>query len=139
MHLLDTDTLTYLYAGHPRVERNLRELDDEEVAITVITRIEMLRGRFDFMLKAATGADLLRAQQLLARTEDLLDQMPVVSITEASAAEFDRLRNVKGLRKIGRADLLVASIALAHRATLVTRNLRHFDQVPRLRVVNWIN
>jgi tRNA(fMet)-specific endonuclease VapC len=60
MHLLDTDTLTYLHAGHPRVEEHLRRLDDDEVAITVITRIEVLRGRFDFVLKAATGTDLLR-------------------------------------------------------------------------------
>ena len=57
MHILDTDTLTYLHAGHSRVRQRLQELDDPEVAITVITRIEVLRGRFDFILKAATGAD----------------------------------------------------------------------------------
>ena len=55
----------------------------------------------------------------------------------AAAAEFDRLRQNKKLTKIGRADLLIASIALAHRATLVTRNLLHFQQVPGLRLENW--
>ena len=44
MHLLDTDTLTYLHAGHPRVIERLRKLDDPEVAITIITKIELLRG-----------------------------------------------------------------------------------------------
>ena len=34
-------------------------------------------------------------------------------------------------------DLLIASIALAQRATLVTRNLRHFRQIPALNVENW--
>ena len=40
---------------------------------------------------------------------------------------------------MGRADMLVASIALAHRATLVTRNLRHFSKVPDLATVNWVD
>jgi tRNA(fMet)-specific endonuclease VapC len=82
---------------------------------------------------------LLDTDTLLNRAEELLEQMPVVPITEASAAVFDRLRQAPRLRKIGRADLLTASIALAHRATLVTRNLRHFRQVPDLSVQNWID
>jgi tRNA(fMet)-specific endonuclease VapC len=139
MHLLDTDTLTHLYAGHPRVTEHLRQLADPDVSTTIITKIELLRGRFEFTLKVATGAELLRAQLLLTRTEELLAQIVIVPIDEAAAAQFDRLRLARGLRKIGRADLLVASIALAHRATLVTRNLRHFKQVPGLVVVNWVD
>jgi len=139
MHLLDTDPLTYLHAGHPRVVEHLRELADPDVGTTIITKIELLRGRFDFVLKAATGAELLKAQRLLARTEELLAQIVVVPLDEQAAAQFDRLSAAKGLRKIGRADLLIASIALAHRATLVTRNVRHFRQIPGLTVTNWVN
>jgi tRNA(fMet)-specific endonuclease VapC len=139
MHLLDTDTLTYVHAGHPRVVRRLRELDDPDVGTTIITKIELLRGRFEFMLKAASGTDLLRAQQLLTQTEELLAQLWVVPLDEAAAVEFDRLRAARRLRKIGRADLLIASIAIAHRATLVTRNVRHFQQVPGLTVTNWVD
>ena len=39
---------------------------------------------------------------------------------------FNRIKIIKGLKKIGRADLLIASIALTHKAILVTRNVRHF-------------
>ena len=139
MHLLDTDTLTHLHAGHPRVVGRLRQLADSDVGTTIITKIELLRGRFDFLLKAATGPELLRAQQLLVRTDELLAQIPVVPIDKAAAAQFDRLRGMKRLKKIGRTDLLISSIALAHRATLVTRNVRHFKQVPGLTVVNWVD
>ena len=59
MHILDTDILTYLHAGHPRVIQRLRELDDPDIAITLITKIELLRGRFDYVLKAATGVELI--------------------------------------------------------------------------------
>jgi tRNA(fMet)-specific endonuclease VapC len=139
MHVLDTDTLTHLYAGHPRVVEHLQTLDDPVVGTTIITRIEVLRGRFDFVLKAETGAELLRAQQLLVRSEELLSQLLVVPIDESAAIQFERLRATKGLKKIGRADLLVASIALSQHATLVTRNLRHFRQVPGLSLANWVD
>ena len=111
MHLLDTDTLTYLHAGHLRVVRHLRELDDPDVGTTIITKIELLRGRFEFLLKAASGTDLLRAQQWLVGTEELLAQILIVPMDEAAAFEFYRLRAANRLRKIGRADLLIASTA----------------------------
>ena len=139
MHILDTDTLTHLHAGHPRVIQCLRELADPLVATTIITKIELLRGRFDYMLRAATGPELLRAQQRLARTEELLAQIPVLFLDEQAAELFDQLHATPKLGRIGRADLLIASIALSHRATLVTRNVRHFRQVTGLDVKNWVD
>ncbi|MDJ0799820.1 MAG: type II toxin-antitoxin system VapC family toxin [Calothrix sp. MO_167.B12] len=139
MHLLDTDTLTHLYAGQANVVERLRTADDPDVGITIITKVEVLRGRIDYLLKAQTGTDLLKAQKLFLRTEELLHQLMIVPITEAASEEFERLRMVPKLRKIGRADLLIASIALANRATLVTRNTRHFKQIPGLQVVNWVD
>ena len=139
MHLLDTDTLTHLHAGHPRVIDRLRNVDDPIVGTTVITKVELLRGRIDFLLKAAKGADVVRAQQWLTRTEELLAQILIVPFDEIAAKEFDRLLANKAHRKIGRADLLIASIALANRATLVTRNVRHFRQLHSIQVVNWVD
>ena len=71
--------------------------------------------------------------------EELLAQIEVVLLNNASLTIFQRLRGTKGLKRIGRADLLIASIALAQQATLVTRNLRHFRQVPNLKAVNWVD
>ncbi len=139
MYLLDTDTLTYLWAGRAKVIERLRAVDDGEVGITIITKIEVLRGRIDYLLKAETGADLLKAQELLFRTEELLNQLLIMPMNQAAAEQFEGLRVTPKLHKIGRADLLIASIALANRAILVTRNLRHFKQIPSLRVVNWVD
>ncbi len=139
MHLLDTDTLTHLHAGQQNVVKQLRAVDDPDVGITIITKVEVLRGRIDYLLKAETGVELLKAQELLFRTEELLNQLLVVPISQAASEQFDRLRATPKLRKIGRADLLIASIALANRATLATRNLRHFRQIPGIRVVNWVD
>jgi tRNA(fMet)-specific endonuclease VapC len=139
MYLLDTDTLTHLYAGNERVVERLKSVGDEEVGITIITKAEVLRGRIDYLIKAETGKSLLKAQELLFRTETLLNDLLIVPLDRSASLEFDRLRDVSKFRKIGRADLLIASIVLAHRAVLVTRNLRHFQQIPNVKLENWVD
>ena len=76
---------------------------------------------------------------MLTRTEELLEQLVVLPFDTESSRRFDLLSQQSKLRKVGRADLLIASIALGQRATLVTRNLRHFSVIPDLRVVNWVD
>ncbi len=56
VYILDTDTLTRLHAGHPRVSEQSRHIDDSQVATTVVTKVEVLRRRFAFLLKAANTA-----------------------------------------------------------------------------------
>jgi tRNA(fMet)-specific endonuclease VapC len=136
--VLDTDTLSLVFKGHPRVTSRRDTVPAGEVAIAIVTRIEMLQGRFDFLMKAADREQLLRAQGLLEKTEQALDEIEtILPITGAAADEFERLVVNRKLRKIGRGDLLIASIALANHVTLVTRNTRDFRQVPGLRVENW--
>jgi tRNA(fMet)-specific endonuclease VapC len=139
MYLLDTDTLTHLHAGNSNVLARLKSVIDVEVGITIITKVEVLRGRIDYLVKAESGASLLKAQELLSRTETLLSELLIIPIDRSASIEFDRLRDISKFRKIGRADLLIASITLANRATLVTRNLRHFKQIPGLKLENWVD
>jgi tRNA(fMet)-specific endonuclease VapC len=139
MHVLDIDTLTRAHAGHPGIAEHVRQIGEENVATTIINAIEVLRGRYEFLLKASNGDQLLQAQQLLERSDELLQTLTILPIESGAAAEFDRLRLNRKLKKIGRADLHIACIALARKATLVTRNLKHFRQVPGLRVENWID
>jgi tRNA(fMet)-specific endonuclease VapC len=136
MFVLDTDTLTYLFRGHERVTEH-RAQATEEVVVTIITRFEVLQGRFASVLKAEDGEKLLVAQQRLVENERDLQHFFVLGIDISTAAEFDRLRQNKKLKKIRRGDLLIAAITLVNRATLVTRNLKDFRQVPSLRIENW--
>ncbi len=136
MILLDTDTFTLHHAGHRKVAERASKAA-ESPRLTIVTQIEALRGRQEALMKAEDGERLLRAQRLLASTVQHLALFQIVPFEDAAAAEFDRLRQIKGLKKIGRADLLIASIALANRTTLVTRNLKDFQKVPGLQVENW--
>ncbi|MFO0881534.1 MAG: PIN domain-containing protein [Gemmataceae bacterium] len=138
MFVLDTDTLTHLLHGHPQVVERVTRFADE-VVIADASRMEVLRGRQDAVFKAADATALLRARQLLLRTEEVLARLPLLMIDKAAATEFEQLIGTKGLRRLGRGDLLNAAVALANKATLVTRNLKDFGKVPGLKVENWVD
>src|SRR5438477_12980206 len=99
MIVLDTDTLTFFLRDHSGVLERMRMARDD-VAITIISRIETLQGRFATLLKAADGAELQRGQQRLEEAERALARIPkVLPIDARVAAEFDRLRQNKKLKK----------------------------------------
>jgi tRNA(fMet)-specific endonuclease VapC len=137
IYILDTDVLNHLQYGNRRVIEHLQQIPSGRLFITVITEIERLRGRFQQLLTATSEKDLLEAQARLDETKRFLSQRSVLPIDAHAAAQFRRLRSLSGLRRVGRADLLIASIALAHQATLVTRNIRDFRKVPGLRLEDW--
>jgi tRNA(fMet)-specific endonuclease VapC len=136
MFVLDTDTVTLIEHGHETVNERLR-LATREIVTTEITRIEILQGRFSSVLKAEDGGQLLLARERLEQAEARLQRVRILPVDAAAAAEFDRLLGTKGLRRIGRGDLLIASICLATKATLVTRNRKDFQKVPGLQIENW--
>ena len=63
MLVLDTDILTLLFAGHPRVMSRRDRVPSGEIAITVVSQIQSLQLRFSFLLKAATGTKANRPAQ----------------------------------------------------------------------------
>ncbi|QDU18126.1 type II toxin-antitoxin system VapC family toxin [Urbifossiella limnaea] len=136
-YLLDTDSLSLAYIGHDIRVRMARVAPPDRIAVPVITRFEVLKGRIEAILKAADGPGALRMAERLRASEDYMAKFQVLPFDSNAGTEFDRMLANKALRKVGRADLLIASITLAHKATLVTRNLKDFTLVPGLAVENW--
>ena len=134
--LLDTDTLTLLLQGHPRVQKRMRSAETD-VATTIITWMEVLQGRFQAIFTAADANQLERASRRLRESMSQLNTLPIIAINRAVAKQFEALSASKKLKRIGRGDMLIASIALAERATLITRNVRDFSLVPGLMWENW--
>ena len=139
MFILDTDTLSLAFQGQERVAARIAAAESagESVAITVITRAEVLRGRIEYLLKAADKVHWLRAYDFLVRTEERLASVLVLPITEQATDHFERLRSSRKRKKGTHADLLIACITLANNATLVTRNTKDFANVPGLKLDNW--
>lgn len=141
MYLLDTDCYSHLRHEHPSVVTKAERAVAQEqfIAITVITKVQVLQGRMAALLKADTHEQFLNAQSRLTDDDEKCREMRVVLLDEVALGIFDQLVDSKGLRKIGRADLLIASIARAQNAVLVTRNLKHFKLVPQLKLENWVD
>jgi tRNA(fMet)-specific endonuclease VapC len=139
MHILDTNILTALYNAHPKILQAMAKVNDPIVATTIVTKAEMLRGRIEYLIKADQPEILLRAQTRYTEAERLLQEIQIIPFDTKTIEQFQILCKQSGLRKVGRADLLIASIALAHRATLVTRNLKDFDRISNLKIVNWFD
>jgi predicted nucleic acid-binding protein len=76
MILLDTDTLTLLFQGQAQVESRVRAAESD-VAITIITWIEVMQGRFDALLKAADAGELERARSDWRARHDSLPRSPL--------------------------------------------------------------
>lgn len=137
MIILDSDIFTLLTYEHSNVVRHYEAVPaDERLAVTVVTRIEILRGRTDSLLKAASEQELLTATKRLQTTEEALNDFLVVHVDEEAAKHFRALLGQKKL-KMRRPDMLIACIALANDALLVTRNTKDFKKVSGLKLANW--
>jgi tRNA(fMet)-specific endonuclease VapC len=139
MFLLDSDIATLVYYGTN--ERVMARYDaartTSPVLLSPITRAEILRGRLDSLIKAATSDEWLTAQTRLRLAEEWLGRFTVAVIDARATEHFERLVTNKRFKKHGRGDLLTACIALAHDATLVTRNTKDFQPIPNLKLANW--
>ncbi len=138
IYLLDTDVFTLAHLGrHGLRERIAAARGSDDVAVSVVTRIEVLRGRFEAVVKAANGAAVLRMQELLLASETFMSTFRLLSFDAVAVRAFDRLRADKAARRTDRNDLLIACVALANDATLVTRNTKDYANVPGLKLENW--
>ena len=137
-YMLDTDIFTLAYHDRAGLRARIERVrPPDAVCISTVLRVEVLIGRFDAVRKAATGRDVLLQQMNIERSEEYLARYTLVRFDEAASAFFEAFRTGRKPLKIGRADLLIACIALAHNATLVTRNVKDFAAVPQLTLENW--
>jgi tRNA(fMet)-specific endonuclease VapC len=139
MIVLDTDIITLLSYG--RTEKLRQRIDaveeGEELAVTIVTRMEILQGRFDSIVKAANEEELLTAMDRFRASQGMLDSFRLLEVDDAAARHFKEMTKPKKKVKMRRKDLLIACIALAHQALLVTRNVDDYKPVTGLRVDNW--
>ena len=135
LYILDTDHVTFFQHGHPLVIQRINLLQPEELATTVVTAQEQLRGRLNAIHRATSQDALVKTYKNLSDTIKFFKQIQVLEFTEAAAQRFAELLALR-LRP-GTQDLRIAAIALSLNATVVTRNQRDFGQVPGLRSQDW--
>jgi tRNA(fMet)-specific endonuclease VapC len=138
MLVLDTDHLVELDRGSSQGAALQRKLEDagDAVVTTIISAEEQFRGWLAQIHRQRDPHEQIATYQRLQRRIAFFAAWYILP-WDTDAADI-----LQGLRRqrvrIGTMDLKIASIVLAHDATLLSRNLRDFQQVPNLRVEDWL-
>ena len=130
-YLLDTDICSYaIKRKEAALLGRIREgLIAEEIAISVITRGELLYGL----------ALLPEARSLARAVHAFLDTVPCLDWNKEAANRYAPLRAEQKTsgHAIGYMDTLIAAHAMAGNLVLVTNNERHYGRIEGLRLDNW--
>ncbi len=139
MIILDTDCLSIFererHFDTLILRANLSHFDSEDIAVTIITYDEQLRGWMSFIAKAKTVEQQVYAYQRLNQFLENFRIINVLPFDENAAEIYKDLKS--GKIRIGSMDLIIASIAISRKAILVSRNLKDFEAVPNLVVNDW--
>lgn len=135
MYVMDTDHVTLYQQAHPTLWSRISLLPSNQLATTVITYEEQVSGRIAQIRRVQAEIDRIRAYFWLQRTLDFFCRMPILPFEERAAEKYRELKKQK--IRVGTQDLLIASIVLAQDRVLLTRNWRHFSQVPDLQIEDW--
>ena len=75
----------------------------------------------------------------LQRVQDVLEEMTILDLDQRATQRFGYI--TARLQRLGRPagdlDVLIASVALANGQSLVTRNTRHFTEIPGLQLESY--
>lgn len=137
MIILDTNVLSALMQRTPDAQA-VQWLNTQPADSVWITAVTLFEARYGLALLPAGR----RRQQLLVRFEALVQEdlegrvLGVDGRAAAMAAELAARRKARG-RPVDVRDTLIAGVAMAHGASLATRNTRHFDDLPTPVVNPW--
>jgi tRNA(fMet)-specific endonuclease VapC len=130
MYLLDTNACIQLWQrGNPAIRQRFFAHSPSEIALCSIVKAELLFG-------ARRSQRIERNMQLLHQFFAPLQSLP---FNDNCIEQFALIRAdlVAQGKPIGPNDLLIASIARAHDAVLVSHNTGEFGRVAGLRIEDW--
>jgi len=126
-YILDSDILIYFLKGEKDVIEKIISLPNDELYITIINYTELLYGIYNSNKITQNKEKIL----------PFLDNFKILQFDKNSSQIFAKLK--AKLKKQGNIiadmDLMIASIAIANKATLYTNNLKHFKRIEDLDIL----
>jgi tRNA(fMet)-specific endonuclease VapC len=133
-YLLDTNICIYLFQGQFDLERKISQVGISSCYLSEITIAELLYG----IEKSDPARRNKNRENLDWLTTAFAGRMLLIG---PSFHEYARQKTT--LKRIGRPvgefDLLIGTTAIVHGLTLVTRNVRDFENLDRIQLENWID
>ncbi len=141
MILLDTDHISILQHADSNaaraLQRRLDESSDTEIATTAFTLEEQSRSWLAIINRYVDARRQVTYYDRFVDTFRFFGTWRIVRFDDDAASRFQELRSQR--IRIGSPDLKIAAVCLVNHATLLSRNLADFRQVPGLRVEYWID
>ena len=130
-YMLDTNICIYTIKNKPQQLREAFKRHQGQLCISTVTLMELIYGAE----KSAA------AEKNLEVIEGLVARLDVLSYDQAAAEHTGQLRAelARSGQPIGPYDQMIAGHARSQGLILVSNNLREFERVPGLRVLDWVN
>ena len=138
--VLDTNHFSELVHDTVRCARLRQRFSDHgaDVLTTIVTAQEITEGWCAFIRKQKAGSTKqIHGYKQFQHSLELRMELTILAFDEQAAEVFLGLR--KDLPQAGTQDLKIASICLAHDATLLTRNTGVLKKVPGLLIEDWLD
>ena len=132
IYLLDTNAwIAHLRQNNPKLVQRLLQANPGDVALCSVVLAELLYGAHH-----SAGSKQSANLALIARLQRQFGSLP---FDDRAAEEYGKNRAFLARlgTPIGPNDLMIASIALANKLTLVTHNTKEFSRVPGLSLDDW--
>ena len=127
-YLLDTNVCVRYLRGNERIIERMRATPDAEIAISVISVLELLYG-------AAKARDPKEARADAIALISPWCQLPIQPVLDIYVRERLRLERVG--QRVGEFDVLIAATAVAHGLIAVTDNVKHLGRIDGITIENW--
>ena len=125
---LDTNIISYLWRCDSVVQARLTGIDPTCVVVPSVVLAELIFGKHN---NSAASAKL----EILIK--DLRDAYPVIDFNASAADWYGLLRARFRTQPAPDRDLMIAATCLAHGCALVTHNVKDFERIQELTIIDW--
>jgi tRNA(fMet)-specific endonuclease VapC len=126
-YLIDSDWIIDALNGQDLVNQVLNDLASDGLGVSVFSYAEVYQGAY----YSRDSSVALQGLQVFLEGKELVE--PTLPVFERFAIIRGRL-SPEVRRHVGDLDLLIAASALEYDLVLVTRNVKHFRNVPELSI-----
>jgi predicted nucleic acid-binding protein len=131
MPILDTDIIISFLRNKKKAVNMMSSLIKSKIILTttIINVGELYTGAY---LSSQVAKDINAIEKLLEKFE-------ILEYTKEDSRVFGQIQAnlIKTGNKIGKMDTIIGAIALNRNEVLITRNIKHFEMIPRLKIKNW--
>lgn len=128
-YLLDTNIVAFMLRGRRDVLGKLLDVGKDNCHISEITYAELLYG----VKLSRFYEQNMRALKAFAGEIDII---PISGVLEVFVDIKLMLRNAGKL--VDDADIFIGATSIANGMVMVTENTRHFENMPNIKLENWV-